>query len=184
MGVRGAGHRFLPNRLVFPGGAVDASDRTAPAATEPSPALMAALQRVARPPLARAIAMAAARELEEEAGVSLGAPPRLDRLAYLCRAVTPTHLPIRFNARFLTVDADALDGVPRDSHELQQVRFYPIDEAICLDLMEVTCWVLQTLQKHRAQPVHDGINLEPLVFGPKRRRHDGPRSPTRRTVQE
>ena len=31
MGMRGARHRFMPNRLVFPGGAVDRSDATAPA---------------------------------------------------------------------------------------------------------------------------------------------------------
>ena len=29
MGTRGAGHRFMPNRLVFPGGAVDRADATA-----------------------------------------------------------------------------------------------------------------------------------------------------------
>ena len=32
MGLRGAGHRFMPNRLVFPGGAVDPGDADAPAA--------------------------------------------------------------------------------------------------------------------------------------------------------
>ena len=89
MGIRGPGHRFLPNRLVFPGGAVDPADAEAPVAAEPSPALTAMLQRRARPRLARAIAVAAARELHEEAGVSLGSPPRLDRLDYLCRAITP-----------------------------------------------------------------------------------------------
>jgi len=33
MGLRGAGHRFMPNRLVFPGGAVDRADLDAPSAT-------------------------------------------------------------------------------------------------------------------------------------------------------
>ena len=37
MGMRGATHRFMPNRLVFPGGAVDRADLTAPAATPLSP---------------------------------------------------------------------------------------------------------------------------------------------------
>src|SRR5580692_13154352 len=33
MGMRGARHRFMPNRLVFPGGAVDRADLSAPFAT-------------------------------------------------------------------------------------------------------------------------------------------------------
>ena len=32
MGMRGSGHKFMPNRLVFPGGAVDDADHTAPIA--------------------------------------------------------------------------------------------------------------------------------------------------------
>ena len=43
MGMRGAGHRFMPNRLVFPGGAVDQADRRAQAATEPDPGTLALL---------------------------------------------------------------------------------------------------------------------------------------------
>ena len=89
MGMRGAGHRFMPNRLVFPGGAVDRADlRTIPASPLP-PAAAGALQRAANPALAAALGIAAARELAEEAGLSLGAPPALDGMHYLCRAVTP-----------------------------------------------------------------------------------------------
>ncbi len=146
MGMRGAGHRFVPNRLVFPGGAVDESDRTAPAAAEPDPATLEQLGRNARPKLARALAMAAARELEEETGLSLGHPPRLDTMRYLCRAVTPPDLPIRFNARFLVAPAADATGKPADTRELQQVRFYQVDEALELDLMLVTREVLLRLQ--------------------------------------
>jgi 8-oxo-dGTP pyrophosphatase MutT (NUDIX family) len=145
MGMRGAGHRFMPNRLVFPGGAVDKADRTLPAAAEPGPALMAMLQRSARPPLARAIAMAAARELHEETGLSLGRLPRLDQLDYLCRAITPPNSPIRFNARFLIAPADAIEGDHADSHELQNVRFYKVDEVLREDLVIVTGQVLARL---------------------------------------
>ena len=164
MGVRGAGHRFVPNRLVFPGGAVDPADRTASAATEPGPALLAALQLRARPPLARGIAMAAARELHEETGMWLatspGAPPLLDRLSYLCRAVTPPRLPMRFNARFLVAPAEAVCGVPKDSRELNQVRFYPVTDAIALDVMDVTRWVLECLLHRAAGKDTQG----PMVF--------------------
>ena len=150
MGVRNAGHRFMPNRLVFPGGAVDNTDGAAAAASEPSPALMAALGRAARPRLARGIAMAAARELEEETGLSLGdgtgMPPRLDGLAYLCRAITPPESPIRFNARFLVVDAGRVSGEARDSHELQAVGFRPLSELANAGLMLVTQEVLLRLE--------------------------------------
>ena len=37
MGMRGAKHRFMPNRLVFPGGAVDRADLSAPCATDLPP---------------------------------------------------------------------------------------------------------------------------------------------------
>ncbi|RKK02568.1 NUDIX hydrolase, partial [Pseudoroseomonas wenyumeiae] len=49
MGLRHAGHRFMPGRLVFPGGRVDFADRAAPAASEPKPATRAALERAAPP---------------------------------------------------------------------------------------------------------------------------------------
>ena len=89
MGMRGAKHRFMPNRLVFPGGRVDPADLTAPCATPVSTATDLALRKKANSKLAFGLAAAAARELLEETGLSLGVPPRLDGLHYLARAVTP-----------------------------------------------------------------------------------------------
>lgn len=152
MGLRGAGHRFMPNRLVFPGGAVDPGDAARPAATEPRPDVLAALGRAARPRLARALVAAAARELEEETGLTLGAPPRLDAIDYLCRAVTPPASTMRFNARFLVVDAAATHGTLGGSGELEAVRFYPMAEALALDLALVTREVLERLQAWLALP--------------------------------
>ena len=110
MGVRAAAHRFMPNRLVFPGGAVDPADRTALAATEPRADVLDTLRRSVGPKLARAMVAAAARELHEETGLSFGIPPRLDGLRYICRAITPPRLPIRFNARFFVADAATTSG--------------------------------------------------------------------------
>ena len=150
MGQRGAGHRFMPNRLVFPGGAIDKRDGIAPAATEPDPVTLAMLARNATPRLARGLVFAAARELEEETGLSLGTPPRLDRIAYLCRAVTPPRAHMRFNARFLVAQAGDAEGEPRDTHELEGVRFYPLEQAVTLDLMQVTRDVLLRLRNFLA----------------------------------
>lgn len=145
MGVRGARHRFMPNRLVFPGGAVDPEDLTAPCATPLAAPTRAGLARSARGALAHGLGIAAARELEEETGLSLGIPPALDGLAYICRLVTPPDSPVRFNARFLVVDAARVTGRLAGSGELEGLRFYPAEEALALDLASPTRKVIERL---------------------------------------
>lgn len=135
----------MPNRLVFPGGAVDPTDLQAPCAVPLSPDTRARLQRSATPALAHGIAIAAARELEEETGLSLGAPPALDGLSYICRLVTPTNSPVRFNARFLVVDAARVSGALGGSGELEEVRFYSVEEALAIDLAGPTRRVIERL---------------------------------------
>ncbi|MEO8715594.1 MAG: NUDIX hydrolase [Acetobacteraceae bacterium] len=146
MGVRGARHRFMPNRLVFPGGAVDAEDLAAPCATPLSPVTAARLSRSASAALAYGLGIAAARELEEETGLSLGAPPALGGIDYICRLVTPTDSPVRFNARFLLIDASHVSGTLGGSGELEGLRFYPIAEALTLDLASPTRKVIGRLR--------------------------------------
>lgn len=152
MGLRGSRHRFMPNRLVFPGGAVDRADATAPQAAPLRPATRAALERAARPGLARALAHAAARELEEETGLSLGDPPALDGLHYLGRAITPPDSPIRFNARFLAVAAAGVSGTLAGSGELEGLRWHAVDEALAFDLAAPTRGVLRLLLEWLALP--------------------------------
>ena len=145
MGLRGAKARFVPNCLVFPGGAVDKEDAAAPAEAEPRPEVLAQVARGARPRLARALLMAAARELDEETSLHFGRPPRLDGMDYLCRAVTPPTASIRFNARFFVAPADAVSGSLAGSGELENLRYIPVQHALTLDLMLVTREVLQRL---------------------------------------
>ena len=146
MGLRGAGHRFMPNRLVFPGGAVDPDDLDAPAAAGLPPATAALLGQAAGPALVWGIGIAAARELEEETGLSLGRPPDLSGLRYLCRAVTPAGSPVRFNARFLVVGAERIKGEIAGSGELEGLRWYGLEEALAFDLALVTREVLKQLR--------------------------------------
>jgi 8-oxo-dGTP pyrophosphatase MutT (NUDIX family) len=146
MGMRGAKHRFMPNRLVFPGGAVDRADLSAPSATEPPAHTLRHLRKAANENLAHGLAIAAARELEEETGLSLGDPPRLDGIEYLCRAVTPPDSPIRFNARFLLVNADRVSGTLAGSGELENLRYYGMAEAMALDLAMPTRLVIERLR--------------------------------------
>jgi 8-oxo-dGTP pyrophosphatase MutT (NUDIX family) len=145
MGMRGARHRFMPNRLVFPGGRVDPADMAAPCAAPLSPHTEAALRRKASARLAHGLGAAAARELLEETGLSLGFPPRLDVLHYLARAVTPPSSPIRFNARFLVVDEKHVSGTLGGDGELEELRFYGMQEVLALDLALPTRRVLERL---------------------------------------
>lgn len=146
MGMRGHKHRFMPNRLVFPGGAVDRADLTAPCATPLSPHTERLLRKNANQHLAHGIGAAAARELHEETGLSLGARPCLDGLEFLARAVTPPSNPIRFNARFLVVHADRVSGHLGGDGELDNLRFYGLHEAMALDLALPTRRVLERLR--------------------------------------
>lgn len=145
MGMRGSRHRFMPNRLVFPGGAVDRADLSAPAATGLTPHTEACLRKSANPKLAHGLAIAAARELAEETGLTLGTPPALDGLFYLARAITPPGLPIRFNARFLCIHAAHATGELAGDGELDNLRFYAMTEALALDLATPTRKVLEQM---------------------------------------
>lgn len=130
MGMRGAKHKFMPNRLVFPGGRVDPEDHGVVPASEMPALTWQRLLRGADESLARAIGIAAARELDEETGLTLGAPPFLHGLDYLCRAVTPESSPMRFDARFLVVDAEHVSGTLAGSGELENLSWYAVAEAV------------------------------------------------------
>jgi 8-oxo-dGTP pyrophosphatase MutT (NUDIX family) len=147
MGMRGAKHRFMPNRLVFPGGRVDRADLTTQFATPLPKTTETALRKKTNPLLARALAAAAARELSEETGLTLGDPPRMDGLHYLARAVTPPGQPIRFNARFLMVEEKHVSGELGGDGELEGLRFYAMTEALALQLALPTRRVLEQLKK-------------------------------------
>ncbi len=166
MGMRGAKHRFMPNRLVFPGGAVDRADLDAPSASPLSPHTEHLLRKNANARLAHGLGIAAARELHEETGLSLGTPPHLHALHLLARAVTPPPSPIRFNARFFAVDARHVTGALGGDGELEGLRFYAMQEALALDLAMPTRRVLERLrlwlalsEAERAAQIHTPVML-------------------------
>ncbi len=147
MGMRGAGHRFMPNKLVFPGGSVDRPDATAQVAKAMPAHVQAMLEKSCKPRLAHALGIAAARELEEETGLTLGNPPDLSGFDYLGRAITPPGGPVRFNARFFVVDSTAITGELAGSGELEGLRYYPMEEALALDLARPTRVIIGLLQR-------------------------------------
>jgi len=164
MGQRGTGASFMPDKFVFPGGAVDAGDAAAPLAHTLDPLCFARLQRHARIDPAQ-VAAAAIRELWEEAGLILGLPqvwqgapadwqsfaatghrPSAAGLRFVFRAITPPGNPRRFDARFFLANAAALIGDPDDfshaSDELRHLRWVPLDRLRQLDLPFITEIVL------------------------------------------
>jgi 8-oxo-dGTP pyrophosphatase MutT (NUDIX family) len=143
MGQRGAFHKFMPGRLVFPGGGVDPLDRDAAVEHWPSANTLHHLDRLAGGDLGKGLLSAAARELEEETGLSLGAPPDLSSFDFLCRAITPPSNPIRFDAYFFIADASTAQGELAGSGELEELRWYGLEEALSFDLAYVTGKVLQ-----------------------------------------
>jgi 8-oxo-dGTP pyrophosphatase MutT (NUDIX family) len=166
MGRRAKGHAFMPSKWVFPGGRVDRGDFTAPSASELAPEVEARLALTLRhrsPALPRALAMAAVRETFEEVGLLLarpaparpaagawrdflaqGAAPDLAALQFVARAITPPYRPRRFDARFFMADAEALVSLERqpDCGELDEIAWVDLDEALALDLPNITRFVV------------------------------------------
>lgn len=166
MGQRGARAAFMPNKFVFPGGAVDAQDRQVQLARPLSPVCAARLAEDSDASVAHALAVAAVRELWEETGQILGHPapwpdevppdwltfagtghrPSAEALQFVFRAITPPGRPRRFDARFFLLDAEALVSDPDDfsgaEDELSHLQWIPIDEVRNFDLPFITEVVL------------------------------------------
>lgn len=166
MGQRGAKAAFMPNKFVFPGGAVDATDAGIPLATPISDLCLTRLADQAPAGLQPALTVAAIRELWEETGLILGVPgnwpgdapadwqgfattghlPSADGLQYVFRALTPPGRPRRFDARFFLVDADHivgdLDDFSQASDELSHLQWIKLSQARQFDLPFITEVVL------------------------------------------
>ena len=175
MGQRGSKAAFMPNKFVFPGGAVDAGDAYVPLA-RPLPALCAQrLTEDCEGDLSHALAAAAIRELWEETGLLLGTPgewqdevphdwksfatrgflPTAHALQFVFRAITPPGRPRRFDARFFLVDADELATDPDDfsaaCEELSHLQWVPLAKAREFDLPFITEVVLAEVTARAAE---------------------------------
>lgn len=174
MGQRGAGARFMPSKFVFPGGSLDATDADVPEPGALRPDCARRLGIAAPPGLGRLLALSALRETFEEAGLAIGAPdpaagvlgarapagwqgfyargvvPRLDRLRFVFRAITPPTRPVRFDARFFMAEAADVAGDPDDfsaaEDELSHLQWLTLREARLLDLPFITAVVLAEVE--------------------------------------
>ena len=165
MGQRGKSAVFMPNKFVFPGGAVDAEDAEVPLASGIPDPCFTRLTEQAPADMQRALTAAAIRELWEETGLILGTkaawePPSPDwadyaatghqpdaqHLQFVFRAITPPGRPRRFDARFFLVDAGHINGdlddFGRASDELSHLQWVPLRDARQFDLPFITEVVL------------------------------------------
>lgn len=169
MGQRGSGAVFMPDKFVFPGGAVDPTDDKVALAEAPSAENLARLSKhVENDVTPSALAVTAIRELWEETGLRMGVPgpwgaaagdwttfggqPTAEGLQFFFRAVTPPGRPRRFDARFFLASADHLmdapDSHPPASDELSHLSWVPLDKVRRLNLAFITELVLAELTRH------------------------------------
>lgn len=170
MGQRGAKAAFMPNKFVFPGGAVDADDAHIPLATPLTPQCAARIGEDVDASLAHAIPVAAIRELWEETGLILGTKgewqgdvppdwesfaatghlPHAEPLQFVFRALTPPGRPRRFDARFFLLDVDEVASDPDDfaaaSDELSHLQWVPLTQARSFDMPFITEVVLAEVE--------------------------------------
>lgn len=171
MGQRGAAAVFMPDKFVFPGGALDRGDFEVETRRGPDADTARRLEVRSEPATARALPFAAVRELWEETGLRLGrageaeaseAPPawrgflaaglrpRVEALRFVFRAVTPPGRPRRFDARFFLAEAAALADPPDDfsraDAELGLLQWIDLRAARALPLPFITRVVLAEVE--------------------------------------
>ena len=169
VGQRGRAAAFMPNKFVFPGGAVGKEDRGIALATPLGPTCISRLARTASPEIVSMLASCAVREFYEETGLKLAEPleqrrphanpnwkaffdsgliPSAKGLVYFYRALTPPGLPRRFDTRFFlgVLGEVPLAGDPDDfadaSDELERLQWFPVSDAQNLDLPYISRVVL------------------------------------------
>jgi len=165
LGRREPRDRFMPDVYVFPGGRVDPADARRESASELRPDVAAQLEACTPAARARALAVAAIRETFEETGLVVGEEsggalrPGLASLDYVARAITPATNPIRYHARFFRVDGTEARGTLRSNGELLDLAWVPIPDALQLNIIDVTAFVLREVAAHLEGCAPAGVPL-------------------------
>jgi 8-oxo-dGTP pyrophosphatase MutT (NUDIX family) len=185
MGRRSRRAAFVPSFFVFPGGRVDPDDYMVRPATPLNEWGIKRMGVRGNPKQATAIAIAAVREMFEEAGLLLCATgdignaegaawahwrkstlaPRLDSILYFGRAITSRVSPIRYHARFFIVHANALEGQIGNSDELSELGFYPASEVLAhMPIVDVTEFMLDRIVSYAAHPASVGSKTPVFAY--------------------
>jgi len=166
MGTRGAKAAFMPSKVVFPGGAVEAQDYDQSVGLSKTTQQRLRLESTVPP---EALVTAGLRELWEETGQIID-PAKTHEIAFIFRALTPPGQPRRFDARFLWVPATALQSNPdvfeAATNELSGLTWVPLGQADAWDVPFITRVVLAEARARlagRQGPVPFIDNLSPQV---------------------
>ncbi|QIB32318.1 NUDIX hydrolase [Ancylobacter pratisalsi] len=166
--------RFMPGKLVFPGGRLEPKDRHMPVfgmLDDESERRLG--ERVARPALSRprGLALAAIRETFEETGLAIGTRdagtpdtipdgwqdfggaglfPNLEALTFVARAITPPGLIRRFDTRFFIADlADVghrVEGTIGPEQEFVEAAWLTTDEAKRAEIPDITRAIVEEVE--------------------------------------
>jgi len=171
MGQRGKKASFMPDKFVFPGGAVDQVDSEIIFDETIINELLLNLKIRSESDIASAILAAGIRELWEETGLILGSlsknmpdilsgswmqffskgyEPDAKNMDLVFRAITPPGQPRRFDARFFLVNAKYIHGDLDDfshaSGELSDLQWISLNLTERLDLPIITQIVLKEVR--------------------------------------
>ncbi|MBC8131170.1 MAG: NUDIX hydrolase [Rhizobiaceae bacterium] len=196
LGRRSAQLVFMPGKLVFPGGRVEADDLALAAGYRLSDVILERLlmQTTSRfgERHAAAAGLAAIRETFEEAGLMIGnAAPFATRregwrrfaeasvapdpaaLVPLARAITPPGPPRRYDTRFFGVSAERiafrLPFEERPDLEFDQLGWFSLDALSALELPGITRQVLSDIDVR----LRDGSWRDPSIAMPFYRARNG-----------
>ena len=167
MGQRGKNASFMPNKFVFPGGALDPGDSEIDFNGDIPTKCIEKLRLKADPSLAKPLIAAGIRELWEETGLILGSKsktkmdsipknwkdffalgyqPSADNIEFVFRAITPPGRTRRFDARFFLLSSDNikgdLDDFSKASGELSHLQWIELNSTQNFDLPFITEIVL------------------------------------------
>ncbi len=190
MGKRHHSLKFMPGALVFPGGSVDKTDGIIPSFDEMAPQTARLLFAHMRGPKsvrgARALAMAAIRELAEESGLLMGTRssarampqgweafsehgvlPGLSGLSVMARAITPPGPPRRFDTWFFVTTEERIAYTPPTgflpSGELEELQWIRPQDALQAGTREITrVMLVELLQRLERDPELDPSHPAPF----------------------
>jgi len=183
MGRRNKNLKFMPGAMVFPGGSVDKHDGSVPAVSELTEhtqrRLIAAMRGKSTKRGARALGLAAVRELAEESGLLLGVPgsfehrhgdwatfsqmgirPNLDGLRLFSRAITPVGMPRRFDTWFFLARSGEIGFTPEGGFdpcgELEDLRWIKPSDALEAGVRDITrIMLLELMRRLEEDPTLD-----------------------------
>jgi len=165
MGKRNSFHRFMPNKIVFPGGKLDEIDIKTSDQIRKIPGFKKL--SLSNNQLDKHLAhyFCALREAYEETGVVIGCDnynfftdkclksrelsdyPSIDKIKLIARAITPPHSKIRFDNKFFLVNAKYISNYNSiNSNELLDIDWYDLDKIINLDIPAITKNIIKLLK--------------------------------------